>query len=137
MVLDAYPDWGHSPERFAEFIRVIMGCWKMHAERKGLGESAILGTEMELGEIFLSVFSVDLQPYENFDKLLEQTADKFNLPAVLEGMKMASEADDHFYKLVESGQASQDVESIFEETFMEYVSEDIVQKLSPFIHFHE
>lgn len=138
LVLDFYPDWGHSPERFAEFIRVVMGCWRAHGERNGYDNLGLIGTEQELGEIFLRVFtSVDLRPYTGLEDLLEQTKGQFNLIAAIEKMKMESEAEDDFTELVESGTVSREVESILNEAFMEFESEEIIRKLSPFIDFEE
>lgn len=133
IVLDFYPDWGHSPERFLEFIKVVAGLSAVHGQAAGLMGEGV--NETELAGVFIEVFKVELKPYKNFEQLSKGASITVDLEAVLTSMRDQSQAEDEFYDLVDEGGLQLSTESILEEGFTEYKSRAIVNSLRPYIEF--
>lgn len=133
IVLDFYPDWGHSPERFLEFIKVLAGLSAAHGHAKDL--MGVEVSEAELAAVFIEVFKVDLNPYKNFEQLSNEANISFDLVAIFMRMRDQNQADDEFYDLVDEGGLQLSTETILEEGFTEYKSRTIVNLLRPHIHF--
>lgn len=133
IVLDFYPDWGHSPERFLEFIKVTAALSALHKHAEGLPGPDI--DETELAQVFIATFKIDLGPYKHYAQLEREAALKIDLLAILNHMRDESRADDEFYDLVDEGQLQLSMETMLEEGFSEYKSRGIVNALRPYIDF--
>jgi len=135
MVLDFYPDWGHSAERFFEFIRALAAVSRLYeAENEMNYGSAGTAGEEQMVAVFKNVFGLDLRPYGSYTAWAQQSPD-FNFPAELRRMQQQSEMEDLELDMMEVPGVEPNIETILEEGFKEYQKREIVEKLRPYILF--
>lgn len=135
MVLDFYPDWGHSAERFFEFIRALAAVSRLYeAENEKKYASADPADEEQIAAVFKNVFGLDLRPYDSYAAWAQQSPD-FNFPVELRRMQQQSHMEDMERDMMEVPGVRPSIETILEEGFKEYQKREIVEKLRPYILF--
>lgn len=134
-ILDYYPDWGSSPEKFREFIFITISLSRLMGEMDGSANLGLIGTEEELGLIFIEEFKVDLSPYNDFRDLKEKIKPTVNIAKVLEHMRTQSKEHEEYYDMLDAEQILPSQETVEDEVFADLRTKAIIERLRSRIHF--
>lgn len=134
-ILDTYPDWAASPERFLKSITLLNELSTFDLERTH--QLAITYDQgKELATVFINVLAVNIDPYENFEQLRSDFLMEIDLDVELAKINKKYRADEALNDMLEQAGTMPSEQTMEKEILAECYIQSVIERLRPYIQFY-